>query len=249
MKFILVVATSLLSFTLNAQADSLRKPSKLRFGVYSSASYQFAVNGNKAQTNLRNFAFKGYLQPEIGLGIKYEQDSSEFAFVSVSTSQLAFTLASKNILEDASATYEIFNRFDIYMNKIALELSYHKRIAQIDQRYSFSLECGVGIHYFNVYNTLKSDDTLVGPYTVSSQLILDKTKYFLPSAEIGISMLVRPVLYKAQVMVGIRAQLYLDNFPQVSYSSHYLNALTLYDYDFRWSPVLMEPKIYAAVMF
>jgi hypothetical protein len=245
MKFFPAIVCVLLSTVLAAQES----PKKLRLGIFSSASYQVAVNGMKAETNLGNFGFKGYMQPSVGIGVKYEQDSTEFAIIHFSVSNLVYSLGSENIIYDGTNSYNISNSFDIFLHQYALEMSYHRRFAQIDSRYSFSLECGAGLHYMNLYSALKSDDTLAGPYHISSQLQIDKADFFVPSAEIGISMLVRPVMYKAHVLVGLNCNLFLSEFSEVNYTAKYDDGNAAINYYFRWSPVLLVPKIYAAVLF
>ncbi|HTF02687.1 MAG TPA: hypothetical protein VK826_01645 [Bacteroidia bacterium] len=244
MKFLAAIVFVLLFTVLHAQVPS----KKLRLGIFSSASYQVAVNGQKAATNLGNFGFKGYTQPSIGIGVKYEQDSTEFAIVNFSASNLVYSLGSANIIYDGNNSYDIINSFDIFLHQYALEASYHRRFAQIDSRYSFSLECGAGLHYMRLYGALKSDDTLAGPYHISSQLQIGKANFFVPSAEIGISMLVRPVLYKAHVLVGLNCNLFLSEFSEVNYTAKYDDGNSAINYYFRWSPVLLVPKIYAAVL-
>lgn len=245
MKNLLPIIALLLQLTGNAQSPV----QKIRFGLISSLSYQFAMNGSKAESNMGNMGFKSYIQPEIGLSLKYEQDSTEFALVSVSASRMAYTLSGKNILINGSASYDVYNRFDVYTNNYSMELSYHKRIGQFGPNTRISLECGVGVHYIQRYDQSVSDDTLLGPYAITTLLEFEKDKYFLPSAELGLSMLVKPVTYKAQVLFGLRCNLFLDNFSAINYSSHYSDGTTQHNYDFRWAPTLLVPKVYAAVLF
>jgi hypothetical protein len=225
------------------------KQKRIYFGVSTSASYQIAANGSKAITNLGNFGFKGYIQPEIGLALKYQQDSTEFAIVAVSASKMAYTLSANTILQNGLSSYSAVDRFDIFMNQYSMKLSYHRCIAHTSPAFSFNVEAGIGLHYFRTYETMTTDDTLIGPYSVVSTLEVEKENYFLPSVEVGLNMLVKPVTSKAQVIFGLRTDLYLDNFSEVNYTSTYTNGTAVSNNHFRWAPTLLVPEIYAAVFF
>jgi len=231
--------------TLQAQ----NKQKRIYFGPATSASYQITVNGAKAETNLGNFGFKGYVQPEIGLAFKYQQDSTEFALVSISASKIAYTLSANTILRNGLSNYAATDRFDVFMNQFSMKLSYHRSIAHISPAFSFNLEAGIGLHYLRTYETMTSEDTIISPYTIVHSLDIEKGNFFLPSLEVGMNMLVKPMTSKAQVIFGLRSNLYLDNFSEVSYTSTYTNGTAVSNNHFRWAPTLLVPEVYAAVLF
>jgi hypothetical protein len=244
-----ILLLSVLCASLNAQSDSLRKKSRIHFGITTSASYQIAVNGKKAETNLGDFAFKGYMQPSIGLAMMYEQDSTEYAMVAVSASRLSYTLGSQNILNDSGNTYDIFNRFDVFMNNYSLSASYNRRLAQMNPYNSLYLEAGMALHYIQEYNTLRVDDSIVGPYTVATSLETVKKNYFLPSAYLGLNAQLRTAESKTRFIVGLGSSIFLDNLSEVKYSASYSQPSETISYSFRWAPVLMMTRISVAVVF
>ena len=252
MRTLLITLSVLSSLLLSAQQDSLskqRKSSKLKIGIHTSASYQVAVNGLKADTDLGNFAFKGYLQPSVGLALVYLSDSTEFATITLNAARLSYTLGSKNIISSNGNDYEITNRFDVFMNNYSLTASYNRRIAQPSQQNTISIEAGMGLHYLSEYSTLRMDDSLAGPYTVTTSLETHKKNYFLPSATLGFNMLLRPTENKAHFIFGINSTLFLDNLSEVRYYATYSENNSQLSYSFRWAPVLLMPRVSVMVVF
>lgn len=238
-----------LSVAADAQQDSARRVRRIRPCVFSSVSYQFAVNGNSADTDLGNFGFKGYIQPEIGFGICYQQDSVEFATIGLSATRFVFTLASANHIIDNGNDYPITNRVDIYMNNYALTAGYHRRITHKNPSHYFSLECGTGIHLIQWYGTVHSDDQQVGPYMVTHTVSRPEKLYTLPSARIGLSCSLIPSGHSTNFLVGVQTELYLGKFNEVNYSVRYASSSSTLDYHFRWSPVVLAPKVYVMALF
>jgi hypothetical protein len=234
--------------TLVAQ-DSIPKHRNVHLGVYSTLSYQVAMNGKAAKTDMGNFGFTGYLQPELGLGIRYQQDSTEFALVTLSVARLGFTLSSGNVIHDNGTDYPIYNRLDVMLNNYSLETSYHRRITKDKRNRYFSLECGAGIHIIQYYGVANSLDTAVGPYTISRTIDPGKELYALPSAQLGLNCFFRSSEHKTEYLIGIRSQLYLAKFSQLNYSVQYTSPNTTLYYYFRWSPVILTPKIYVMAVF
>lgn len=207
------------------------------------------MNGKTADTDLGNFGFTGYLQPELGLGIRYQQDSTEFALVTLSVARLGFTLSSANIIHDNGNDYPIYNRLDVMLNNYSLETSYHRRITKDKRNHYFSLECGAGIHVIQYYDVAHSTDTAAGPYMISRVIDPGKELYALPSAQIGLNCFFRSDDHKTEYLVGIRSQLYLAKFSELKYSVSYASPNTTLNYYFRWSPVLLTPKVYVMAVF
>lgn len=237
----------LLSLNLSAQ-DSIRKPRKFRIGAYSSASYQVAMNGNTADTDLGNFAFKGYVQPEIGLGMRYQQDSSEFALITLSAARLTLTLASSNIIDDGGNEYPITNHIDVYMNNYSLETSYHRRISKTHKRHYCSMEFGVGVHYLQWYGTSTSIDTVAGPYHITRSVEF-KDNFALPSAMLGFNTTIKSKEHKTDFIFGIRSQLFLGKFPEINYEAQYTSPSNTLNYYFRWEAMILVPKFYVMAVF
>lgn len=249
MKFPLLALVVFITTSIAAQTpDSTRKPRKVRIGAYSSASYQVAVNGNSASTNLGNFAFKGYVQPEIGLGVRYQQDSTEFATVTLSASRLVLTLASSNVIFDNGNEYPITNRIDVYMNNYSLEAAYHRRISKTKGRHFWSLECGAGVHVLQWYSAGTSIDTVAGPYKITRS-INSGNPYVLPSAMLGINTTILSAEHKNEFIIGLRGQLYLGKFSEIKYEANYTSPDNTLNYYFRWSPVILTPKVYVMLVF
>jgi hypothetical protein len=247
----LVVFTFLLSLVYsNVQSqDTLRKPRRVTPIIFSAVSYQLAVNGGKADSNLGNFGFKGYIQPQIGLGLKYQQDSTEFATVGLSATRFVFTLASSNVLYDNGNEYPIVNRVDVYMNNYALTTAYHRRLTHKSRTHFFSLELGAGVHLIHWYGTVHSDETTVGPYSVVHAVNTPKRLYALPTASAGLNCVLVSRESKTNFLIGINSELYLDNFWPVNYNVDYQSSSTLLQYHFSWAPVILAPKVYVMAMF
>lgn len=207
------------------------------------------MNGSKAETDLGNFGFTGFLQPELGLGVRYQQDSSEFALVTLSVSRLGFTLSSANILHDNGTDYPIYNRLDLLMNNYSLETSYSRRITKDKRNRYLSFECGAGIHLLQWYGVTHSADTAVGPYSITRTINSAKDVYALPSAQIGLNCFINSTEHKTQFLIGVRSQLYLAKFSEIRYSVSYTSPNNTLNYYFRWSPVIMTPKIYVMAVF
>ncbi len=248
MKLSATIAFMLLVFTSMPAQDSLRRPRRITPIVFSSVSYQVALNGNKAVTDLGNFGFKGYVQPEIGLGLKYQQDSTEFATVALSATRFVFTLASDNRLSD-TANYAIMNRMDIYMNNYALTTAYHRRLTHKSQSHYFSLELGAGVHLIQWFGTAHTDNGQVGPYAVTVSVNTPKKIYALPTASAGLNCTLISEEHRTNFLFGLNSELYLDNFWEVQYSAQYVSTNTTLNYSFRWAPVILAPKIYVMAMF
>lgn len=246
MKFPLSFLAVLIATLAIAQPDSTRKPQRVRIGAYTGASYQFAINGTKANTNLGNFGFKGYLQPEIGLGIRYQQDTTEFATVILSASRLQFTLASSNIIFASGNEYPIENRIDVDVNVYSMEAAYHRRISK--KRNYWSLEAGAGIHVLSWYGATLSEDTVAGPYSVSRSINSPST-FALPSVSLGFNYCVKNRDNKMEYIIGTHDQLYLGKFREIDYEVQYASGNQTLAYYFKWSPVLLMPKVYVMVVF
>jgi hypothetical protein len=238
-----------LTGTICAQKDTLRKTRRVTPIVFSGISYQLAVNGNKAETDLGNFGFKGYVQPEIGLGIKYQQDTTEFATVGLSATRFVFTLASANILYDNGNEYPIVNRMDIYMNNFALTTAYHRRLTHKSQSHFWSLEVGAGVHFIQWYGTVRTDDTQVGPYAATHAVNTPKNFYALPSTSVGLNCSLLSREHKTSFLFGINSEMYLAKFDEIQYSARYASANTTLNYSFRWAPMILAPKVYVMAMF
>lgn len=251
MKFPLAFFLALFTLSLPAQKqDSIpRKPHKVRFGFYSSGSYQITVNGNDVQTNLGNAAFKGYFQAGFGIGIRYQQDSTEFALVTASIGFINYTLSSQNIIEDNGNSYNILNHYDMSNFNAGLEASYHRRVAPVGMYDYLSLEAGAGIHMIDWAGATYSGDTAVGPYSITRTLESDRNPYFIPSAQIGMDLTVRNPLHKTEFVFGLRAQMYLAKFAEVQFDMHYTNTNTTLNYYIHYAPELFTPKAYVMVVF
>lgn len=244
----LFALSALVSNALTSDSANAKKK-KILVGIHTSASYQVAVNGLKADTDLGNFAFKGYLQPSVGLALVYLSDSTEFATITLNAARLSYTLGSKNIISSNGNDYEITNRFDVFMNNYSLTASYNRRIAQPSTQNTISIETGMGLHYISEYSTLRMDDSLAGPYTVTTSLETHKKNYFLPSATLGFNMLLRPTENKAHFIFGINSTLFLDNLSEVRYYATYSETNWQLSYSFRWAPVLLMPRVSVMVVF
>lgn len=238
-----------LVFTSAYAQDSLRKPRRVTPIVFSAVSYQLAVNGHKAETDLGNFAFKGYVQPEIGLGIKYQQDTTEFATVGISATRYVFTLASNNVLHDNGNEYPVSNRVDIYMNNFALTTAYHRRITHKSQTHFLSLELGAGAHFIQWYGTVRTDDTQIGPYAATHSVNTPNKFYALPTAIVGLNCSILSREHKTNFLFGINSELYLANFDEIQYSARYTSANSTLNYSFRWAPMILAPRVYVMAMF
>jgi hypothetical protein len=217
--------------------------------VFSSVSYQLAMNGNKADTDLGNFGFKGYVQPEIGFGFRYQQDTMEFATVTASATRFVFTLASANVLYDNGNAYPITNRVDVYMNNYAFAASYHRRLTRKNPKRYFSFECGVGLHVIQWYGTVRTDDTQIGPYTATHKVNTPKELYALPSTHAGLNFALVSSEHKTNFLIGLQSELYLAKFNEINYTAEYASANSTLNYHLRWSPVILVPKVYVMAMF
>lgn len=248
MKFIFPLLC-FLTLTLHAQQDTTKKERRVRFGLYSSLSYQFTVNPNGAHTNLGNVAFKGYLQPGIGLGVRYQQDSSEFALITASAAFLAYTIGTKNIIYDNGNSYEIVNRYDFNISNFALEGSYHKRLGKLSANTTLAWECGAGLHVLYWAGATYSGDTAVGPYTITRQLESRRDYYVMPSAQLGLDMTIKSPSHRTEYIIGLRSQIYLSQFAEVRYDIQYTSPNTTLNYHIRYSPVILTPKAYVMVVF
>lgn len=239
----------LIAFDVLSAQDSLRKPRRVSPMIFSSLSYQIAVNGSSADSDLGNFGFKGYVQPELGIGIRYQQDSIEFATVGLSATRFVFTMGSENVLYDNGNEYPIHNRVDIYMNNYALTTGYHRRISHKSATHFFSLECGAGVHLIQWYGTVHSDDTEVGPYTATHAVNVPKKYYALPTAHAGLNCSLISTEHKTNFLFGVQSELYLAKFDEVKYSVQYTSPNSTLNYHFRWSPMILIPKVYVMAMF
>ncbi len=229
--------------------DTLRKPRRVTPIVFSGVSYQFAINGKQAETDLGNFAFKSYAQPEIGLGIKYQQDTAEFATVGISATRYVFTLASNNVLYDNGNEYPISNRLDIYMNNFALNTTYHRRLTHKSPTHYLSLELGAGVHVIQWYGTVRTEDTQVGPYAATHTVHTPKEIYALPSTTLGLNCSLLSREHKTNFLFGINSTLYLGKFDEIEYNARYTSANTTLNYSLRWAPMILAPRVYVMAMF
>lgn len=249
MRSLFIAAALLLSSGLFAQKDSARHVRRIHPLVFSSVSYQLAVNGGKADTDLGNFAFKGYVQPELGIGFRYQQDTMEFATVTASATRFVFTLASANIIYDSGNEYPITNRVDVYMNNYAFAANYHRRITRKNPSHYFSFECGAGLHVIQWYGTVRTDDTQVGPYAATHRVNTPKKFYALPSTQVGLNFSLVSKEHKTSFLIGAQSELYLAKFNTINYTATYESANNTLYYHLRWSPVIMVPKVYVMAMF
>jgi hypothetical protein len=232
-----------------ARTDTARRERNIRPCVFSSLSYQLAVNGSEADSDLGNFGFKGYVQPEIGLGLKYQQDSTEFAIVGLSATRFVFSLASQNRLIDNGTEYPVSNRVDVYMNNYALSTTYHRRLTYKKPAYYFAFEAGVGVHLLQWYGTVHSDDVQVGPYYATHKVSAPKDLYALPSATIGLNCVMISDQRKSNFVFGVTADMYLGKFNEINYQVQYTSPTETLNQHFRWSPVILAPKVYVMALF
>jgi hypothetical protein len=250
MKSGVTIALMLLIHTFLFAQDSLRRSHRnIHFGLFTTASYPFALNGNNISTNLGNVAFKGQLNPGIGLGIRYQQDSSEFALVTAGVQFLAYTASTSNIIFDNGNEYKIVNNYSMSITNVALEASYHKRISKFGQFGYLSFETGAGVHLLNWAGALYSADTAIGPYTITRQLESYRNYYVMPSAQIGLDVTVRPPAHNMQYIIGLQSQLYIAKFAEVRYDIQYTSPNNTLNYYFHWSPVILTPKLFMMVVF
>lgn len=249
MRLLLTASALFLSIGLFSQSDSLRKVRRVHPLVFSSVSYQLAVNGGKADTDLGNFGFKGYVQPEIGIGFRYQQDTMEFATVALSATRFVFTLASSNVIYDSGNEYPITNRVDLYMNNYAFTTAYHRRFTHKNPKHYFSFEAGVGVHVIQWYGTVRTDDTQIGPYSATHSVNTPKKFYALPSSQIGLNFSLVSSEHKTSFLFGVQSELYLGKFNGINYTAQYRSANNTLNYHLRWSPVILAPKVYVMAMF
>ena len=249
MRFFLTIVFLAGITALSAQTDSTQRFRKVRMGVFTAISHQVAVNGGEADTDMGNFGFKGYLQPELGIALRYQQDSSEFGLLTISASRLNFSVANVNTLLANGNSYPVINRMDIFLSNYAANVSYHKRITRKSPRRYLSLETGIGIHVMNCETAAISSDTAVGPYSISRTLNYQQSVFALPSAELGLNLTLVPEQAATEFTFGLRGEVYLGKSPEITYHSYYTRPADSFSYYFRWSPMLLTPKLYVLAVF
>lgn len=249
MKRFLVLLLFAVTTFAHAQTDTARKFHRVRFGLYSSLSYQFILNGNDAQTNMGNVAFKGRLNPSIGIGIRYQQDSTEYALVTASAAFLDYSVSAINTLTDNTGSYELVHRYGMAIANFSLEASYHHRLKTFSPRTSLGFECGAGIHVLNWAGAVYACDSAVGPYTLTCTFESNRNYHAIPSAQLGLNLNLKSFSHRTEYIFGLRSQLYLAKFSEVQYDLQYTSPSQTVNYYFHYAPVILTPKAYVMVVF